>query len=77
MHPFVPLLRWAGLHVRVGLGTGSLAGGIVGDRFHVFGEALELATEMQTNGRPDWVLLSMQTMKHVGRSEGEGGGIVG
>ena len=52
------------VRIRVGLHSGSVIGGVVGQRdprFHLFGHTVELANRMEEYGEPDRVHISAQT----------------
>ena len=52
------------VRIRVGLHSGSVIGGVVGQRdprFHLFGHTVELANRMEEYGEPDRVHISSQT----------------
>jgi class 3 adenylate cyclase len=52
------------VRIRVGIHTGSVVGGVVGQkdpRFHLFGHTVDLANKMEEYGEPDKVHASMDT----------------
>lgn len=61
-----------GVRIRVGLHSGSVIGGVVGQRdprFHLFGHTVELANRMEEYGEPDRVHISGATYNLLQRLE--------
>ena len=71
MLAFMPVIRrlaHSDISMRVGIHIGTVVAGTVGQdgpRYHVFGEAVNLANEMESTGVPDALQLSAQAMSAI------------
>lgn len=71
MLAFMPVMRrlaHSDISMRVGIHVGTVVAGTVGQdgpRYHVFGEAVNLANEMESTGVPDALQLSAQAMSAI------------
>lgn len=61
-------IKFDGLHMRIGIHTGDIIGGVIGTdvvRYDIYGPEVNVANKMESNGENDKVAVSEETMNHV------------
>ncbi|KAI8616991.1 nucleotide cyclase [Chytriomyces sp. MP71] len=53
------------IQVRIGINTGPVTAGFVTDRWHVVGDAVDVASRLQSTSRPQGIRISDSTHRHI------------
>lgn len=63
-------INFDGLHMRIGIHTGKIIGGVIGTdiiRFDLYGQDVVIANKMESNGSSDMINVSEYSKEHLSR----------
>lgn len=67
------VLNFDGLHMRIGIHTGSVIGGVIGTdivRFDIYGQDVVIANKMESSGESDMINVSKDTKELLDKLPG-------